>query len=372
MNRGLKRALLSIVVDIADGEEPREDFSEATGLQLQQDQGGAIAELLRRSGLWNGLRTRPFAKIPAPHSRPRVLFVTAIDTEPHAPDPTVVAAGCEEVFATGLRALLALGEFPVYVCTGANWQLPLPEHPRLRAEQFSGPHPAGLASTHMHLLAPVGPGRSNWHIGYQDVIAIGRLFSEGILSTERIISLAGPTATCPRLIRTRLGAATADLTAGECTAAHTRVVSGSAISGRRADNGQLAWLGRYHNQISLLPEGGPARFLSWLQPGARRYSKLGVFVSSLLGAQQFPMNTLCNGGERALLPVGVYEAVMPLDILATPLLRALITSDMESVAALGGLELAEEDLALCSFVCPSKYEFGAILRTALNRIEVEG
>jgi Na+-transporting NADH:ubiquinone oxidoreductase subunit A len=84
------------------------------------------------------------------------------------------------------------------------------------------------------------------------------------------------------------------------------------------------------------------------------------------------MTTTTNGSERAMVPVGSYEKVMPLDILPTQLLRALIVGDTEMAQALGCLELEEEDLALCSYVCSGKYEYGPILRDNLTRIEKEG
>lgn len=73
-----------------------------------------------------------------------------------------------------------------------------------------------------------------------------------------------------------------------------------------------------------------------------------------------------------MVPIGVYERVMPLDLLPTQLLRALIVGDTEQASELGCLELDEEDLALCTFVCPSKFNFGPMLRENLTKIELEG
>lgn len=84
------------------------------------------------------------------------------------------------------------------------------------------------------------------------------------------------------------------------------------------------------------------------------------------------MSTSTQGSPRAMVPIGVYETIMPLDILPTQLLRALIVGDIEAAQNLGALELDEEDLALCSYVCPGKYEYGPILRENLSLIEKEG
>ena len=133
----------------------------------------------------------------------------------------------------------------------------------------------------------------------------------------------------------------------------------------------MAYLGRAHHQVSVIAEGGERRLLRWARPGWDEYSKLGVFAGKLLGRRMHAFSTLRGGGERAILPVGQYEEVTPHDLLMTPLLKALVTSDIELLSQLGALELVEEDLALCTFVCPSKYEFGPILRSVLDRMEDE-
>ena len=84
------------------------------------------------------------------------------------------------------------------------------------------------------------------------------------------------------------------------------------------------------------------------------------------------MDTSTNGSPRAMVPIGSYEKVVPLDVLPTPLLKSLVVGDVEMAIKLGALELDEEDLALCTYVCPGKYEYGPILRDNLDRIFSEG
>ncbi|MNY14628.1 Na(+)-translocating NADH-quinone reductase subunit A [compost metagenome] len=210
-----------------------------------------------------------------------------------------------------------------------------------------------------------------WTINYQDVIAVGKLFTSGQLWTERVVALAGPVVDKPRLLRTRLGASLQELTAGELQAGHNRLISGSVFGGRTA-RGACAYLGRYHLQVSCLREGNDREMLHYLRAGVNKHSVLNVFVSKLMGGKLFPFTTTTNGSPRAMVPVGNYEEVMPLDILATQLLRSLIVGDTEMAQKLGCLELDEEDLALCSYVCAGKYEYGPILRDNLTRIEKEG
>ncbi|MGJ0599534.1 NADH:ubiquinone reductase (Na(+)-transporting) subunit A, partial [Pseudomonas aeruginosa] len=198
-----------------------------------------------------------------------------------------------------------------------------------------------------------------------------KLFTTGQLWTERVIALAGPVVEKPRLVRTRLGANLDELAAGQLQPGNNRLISGSVLGGRTA-HGAYAYLGRYHLQLSCLKEGDQREFLHYLRAGVEKHSLLNVFVSRLLGGKRFAFTTSTNGSPRAMVPVGNYEAVMPLDILPTQLLRYLIVGDTEMAQKLGALELDEEDLALCSYVCAGKYEYGPILRDNLARIEQEG
>ena len=331
----------------------------------------ALVEALVASGLWTALRTRPFSRIPERDSMPAAIFVTAMDTQPLAADPVMAVADQPDALSHGLDALARLTEGKVYLCTAPGVTLPTGSDARIQQESFAGPHPAGLPGTHIHCLEPVSAQKSVWHIGLQDVVALGRTLLDGELYTQRVVALGGPAVTCPRLLRTVLGASIDELTAGELSSGDLRVLSGSVFSGRSA-RGALAFLGRYHSQISVLAEDRSRPFLHYLRPGSEAFSVLPVFLSRLAPKKRFPFTTSANGSARAMVPVGAYEAVMPLDILPTQLLRSLLVGDIETSIALGALELDEEDLALCTFACPGKYEYGPVLRGLLDRIEKEG
>ena len=283
----------------------------------------------------------------------------------------MVIAEQGEAFALGQDLLAKLTRGKLYVCGAAGAELPVGSADNIHAETFAGPHPAGLAGTHIHHLDPVGPGKTVWTVGYQDVIAIGRLFLDGRLYTDRVIALGGPQVREPRLLRSRLGVDIEALCAGELAEGNNRIISGSILGGRRVQGG-TSYLGRYHNQISVLREGTERELLGWLSPGANKHSNLPIYLSKLMPGKLLDMTTTTNGSERAMVPVGSYEDVMPMDVLPTQLLRALIVGDTEMAQALGCLELEEEDLALCTYVCPGKYEYGPILRDNLTRIEKEG
>jgi Na+-transporting NADH:ubiquinone oxidoreductase subunit A len=360
INRGERRVLQSVVVEL-DGDDEQE-FESFTSDRLRE---GLLA-----SGLWTAFRTRPNSLIPPPGASPAALFVTAIDSNPLAADPAVVIARETEAFEQGLRLLSQLGDGPVYVCTTPDAQITCPPEDPFRHATFSGPHPAGLVGTHIHFLHPVSETTTVWHIGYQDVIAIGKFFASGRLCVDRVVALCGPKVQSPRLVTTRLGASTSDLLVGEIEAGNVRVVSGSVLSGHRA-SGWGAYLGRYHNQVAVLAEGSPREFLAFMRPGTDKYSSGRAYVGHLF-KRRFNLSTSQNGSPRAMVSIGSFEEVMPLDILATPLLKALLVGDTESARALGCLELDEEDLALCTFVCNGKYEYGPYLRDNLRDIEANG
>lgn len=372
INRGHQRAFLSIIIELdGDDEETFTSYTPAQAVELDQQQ---VKDNLVASGLWTALRTRPFSKVPAPESQPYALFINAMDTNPLAADPDFVIDGKQEDFILGVQLLSKLPTNGTHLVLGAKDSLGLSGKSygdSVRVSQFHGPHPAGLPGTHIHTLEPAGPNKHIWTINYQDVIAIGKLFATGRLSVERVISLAGPQVVEPRLIKTRIGASLDELLAGELVGNETRVVSGSVLGGRKAE-GVQAFLGRYHLQVTALREGRERPFLGYLSLGANRHSAMGIYISQFFKGRKFPLSTSTQGSDRAMVPIGAYEKIMPLDVLPTQLLRALIVGDIESATNLGALELDEEDLALCSYVCPGKYEYGPILRDNLTRIEKEG
>ena len=379
ISRGDRRALQTVVIELSENERRGsmtdedyavfESFRDKAPATLKRQE---LIDLLVESGLWTTLRTRPFGKVPAIDATPHSIFVTAIDTNPLAPSVEKTLEGKEQDFGNGLLVLARLTEGTTYLCKQAGAKIPASANLGIAIEEFEGPHPAGLPGLHIHLLDPVHREKTAWYIDYQSVISIGRLFLTGKLDVERVISLAGPMVKDPRLLKTRAGASTDALVAGQLRDGEVRVISGSVLSGRQAQGGVHGYLGLRHHQISVLEEGRHREFLGWMMPGSNTFSVLNLFVSRLIPSRRFAFTTNTHGAERAMVPMGSYERVMPMDIQPTYLLRALIVHDIEEAEKLGCLELDEEDLALCTFVCPSKYEYGPILRENLDLIEKEG
>ncbi|RPH21902.1 Na(+)-translocating NADH-quinone reductase subunit A [Buttiauxella warmboldiae] len=369
INRGERRVLQSLVIEVqSDDQVVFERFTPESLAGLPRE---TVQAQLLSSGLWTALRTRPFSKTPQPASVPAAIFVTAIDTNPLAADPQPIIRAHRAMFDAGLTVLSRLTDGKIHVCQASGGKLGGHSVGQIAFNEFAGPHPAGLVGTHIHFLEPVSLQKTVWHLNYQDVIAIGKLFVEGELWTERVIALAGPQVNKPRLIRTRLGASLEALTAGELAAGENRIVSGSVLSGTHAA-GPRAWLGRFHLQVTVLKEGREKELFGWVMPGVDKFSITRTTVGHFLKRKLFNFSTDTNGGERSMVPIGNYERVIPLDILPTMLLRDLLAGDTDSAQALGCLELDEEDLALCTYVCPGKYEYGPVLREVLTRIEQEG
>jgi Na+-transporting NADH:ubiquinone oxidoreductase subunit A len=370
IHRGERRALVSVVVDVdaADGPAQQVKLASWSGRAAAELDSTAVRSLMIESGLWTALRRRPFGHVPPADGSADALFVTATDSRPHAPPPSMVIGARADDFRAGLIALSRLGPKRVYLCTSAGAAIDAPAP--VQVEQFDGPHPSGTVGWHIHCLHPVDMGRHVWHIGYQDVIALGHLVRSGELDVERQITLAGPSVRKPRLLRTRLGASIDELVAGELVDGEHRVISGSVLDGRAASGEASGYLGRYHLQVAALPEGRHREMFGWITPGADKFSVTGSILGAFSRARR-ALTTTVNGGARAMVPIGTYERVLPFDIEPVFLLRALIIKDDQSAQKLGALELEEEDLALATCVCPSKYEYGPLLREALTRIEKE-
>jgi len=369
IHRGERRVLQSVVIRL-EGDRQREftryDVADLPTLTRQ-----AVQAQLLESGLWTALRTRPFSKTPVPGTVPAAIFVTAIDTNPLSADPQPLILAQRQAFDAGLTLLTHLTDGKVHVCQANGGKLGGHSQGKVTFNTFAGPHPAGLPGTHIHFLEAVSLTKQVWHLNYQDVIAIGKLFTTGELYTDRVIALGGPQMRNPRLVRTCLGADINDLLVDETLEGENRHISGSVLSGRHAV-GAHAYLGRFHLQISVVKEGREKELFGWVMPGKEKFSVTRTTLGHFLRNKLFNFSTDTHGGERAMVPIGNYERVMPLDILPTLLLRDLLAGDTDSAQALGCLELDEEDLALCTYVCPGKYEYGPVLREVLTRIEQEG
>lgn len=367
INRGARRKLISVEIAVDGSAAEPLDFSAVGDVNTVE----GLVERLCASGLWTSFRTRPYSKVPDPMTRPAAIYVTAMDTEPLAADPAPIIAAEEKAFVHGLEAIMGLSEGNTYLCQDPDASLPGDTIAGIHVAGFSGPHPAGLAGTHMHFLEPPSASKVVWTIGYQDVIAIGKLLATGRLDPTRVVAICGPMARHPRLVRTVAGASMLELCAEDLNSKkQVRVISGSILSGRMGA-GETAFLGRYARQITLIEEEREQIPLGWIRPMPGKYAVQPV-LGSAFAKKLYALTSNLNGGRRAMVPIGTFERLMPQDYLPTQLLRALLVMDTDTAQALGALELDEEDVALCGFACPAKYEYGVALRDSLTKIEKEG
>ncbi|MEM9060991.1 MAG: Na(+)-translocating NADH-quinone reductase subunit A [Pseudomonadota bacterium] len=367
INRGARRKLISVEIEVEDGAAESVDFSTVGDIATPE----GVVERLSAAGLWTSFRTRPYSRVPEPETRPAAIYVTATDTEPLAANPEPIIREEADVFAEGLKAIAMLSEGKTYLCHGGAEDFPGHDVPGVEAVGFSGPHPAGLAGTHMHFLEPPRDNKTVWTIGYQDVLMIGRLMRTGRYDASCVVALAGPVCARPRLVRTVAGASMPDLSVGDVPPdLLVRMISGSVLSGRMGE-GPDAYLGRYARQITLIEEDRKQIPMGWIRPMPGKYAVQPV-LGSAWTKRLFSLTSNLNGGRRAMVPIGTFEQLMPQDFLPTQLLRALLVLDTDQAQALGALELDEEDLGLVGFACPAKYEYGLALRDCLTRIEKEG
>lgn len=356
INRGEKRKFLSLEIEIDQNEE----FIEFDTNQNPKD-------LLINSGLFNSFRTRPFNRTPRSNDVPDCIFINACDTNPLSTDPHHIISLNKDEFDAGVNFISSLFNSPTHLTYQDN-NIDY-TYDNVESHMFSGPHPAGLVSTHISAIYPVDIQRSVWTIGYQEVISIGYLLKNKTLRTHKNIAIAGESVFKPSLLSSRIGANLDELTAGKIDD-DSRIISGSVLFGHDAKDA-MSYLGFYDNQVSVISNMPNDIFMNWLMPGKTLHSKLNVFISSFIKPKKFTFNTSINGGNRAIVPVGSYEEIIPLDILVTQLLKALVVSDIEVATDLGMLELTAEDLALATYVCPSKYDYCSILMDNLNKVYEE-
>ncbi|MEK9649845.1 MAG: NADH:ubiquinone reductase (Na(+)-transporting) subunit A [Gammaproteobacteria bacterium] len=354
INRGEKRKFLSIVIE-QNGDT---DF-------IEFNQSGY--DLLIESGFINFFRTRPFNRVPDVGSKPEMIFVNACNSNPLSVDPNNLIHLEQTSFNNGLQGLLDIFNTKV-ICSysASNFAKDLDS---VSYHQFSGPHPAGLVSTHIHFISPVSLHKTHWTISYQDVIALGKLIHSKKIYSDRIISLGGEGFIETGLVKTVLGADLTELCSGNLKS-NSRLISGSVLYGLTAlDPNQ--YLGYYDNQISCIPDESNDIFMNWAMPGKSLHSKMNTFLSSFIKPKKYIFNTSLNGGHRSIVPLPAYDEVMPLNILPIQLLKALATYDIELSVKLGALELAPEDMGLLSYVCPSKYDYQSLLQENLDLIYKE-
>lgn len=365
--RGEKRKVLEVRI-LADSQQRHEDFGVSEPSTLNRE---TIIQKLLKSGAWPVIRQRPFDVVANPAQEPKAIFVSAFDSAPLAPDMDLVVRNHGADFQTGLDALAKLTKGKVHL--GVSDRTAAREFLDAKGvvrRTFSGPHPAGNVGVQIHAVSPINKGELVWTVGVQDVILIGRLFRQGKLDASRVVAVTGSEARNPKYVRTVIGAPMKDIVGK--VEGKVRVISGNCLTG---DNvGADGYLGFYHTQVTLLPEGDEPKFFitdGWAAPGFDKFSANRSFPTWLMPGKKFAPDTNQNGEERAFVMSGQYEQVFPFDIYPVHLLKAILVNDIEQMEKLGLYEVAPEDFALCEFVCTSKINSQSIVRDGLDALKKE-
>lgn len=362
ITRGDRRKLLEIVVE-KNGDEFI-DFGKSDPASLSR---GKIKKTLLISGLWPAVRQRPYHIVAHPNDVPKAIFISGFDTAPLAPDYNFIMDNSSAtLFRSGINALKKLTDGKINLVLngkGDSSEL-LKKAAEVEISHFSGPHPAGNVGVHIHHLDPINKGEIAWFVNLQDVVAIGRLFEEGIYNHERIIALTGSEVLHPQYYKVHSGASISDLVKDNVKAVNLRYISGNVLTGARVEPD--GYIGYYDSQVTVIPEGDYYEFFGWMMPGIDKFSFSKTFASSLIPQKSFSLDTNLHGGERAFVMTGQYEKVVPMDIYPMQLLKAILAEDIDLMENLGIYEIAEEDFALCEFICPSKIEIQSIVRKGLD------
>ncbi len=361
INRGERRRILEIVVEI-DNNNIFEEFKKGEPSKMSKDE---IISNILKSGAWPFVRQRPYGIVANPNDLPISIHISGFDSAPLAPDMDFILQNQVEDFQAGVNALRKLTEGKVHLNLNAeNTASPLLKVTNVETVQFSGPHPAGNVGIQIHHIEPINKGDVVWVINPQDVVIIGRLFNSGKFDVTRTIALAGSEVSKPQYYVTKVGASISPIIKNNIEGTNNRFISGNVLTGKKiAANG---YIGFYDSLVTVIPEGDEFEFIGWVLPGLKKLSVSRTFLSWLTPNKKYRLDTNLHGGERAFVMSDEYEKVLPMDILPVQLLKAILVNDIDQMEQLGIYEIVEEDFALCEFVCTSKIEVQAMLRTGIE------
>jgi Na+-transporting NADH:ubiquinone oxidoreductase subunit A len=325
-----------------------------------------ILSLLLSSGVWPALKQRPYNIIADPDKTPKSIFISAFDTAPLAPDYDFLIKGSENEFQTGINALSRLTPGAVHINISDEFPASsaFSQAQNARINYFRGPHPAGNVGIQIHRIDPVNKGEVVWTVAPQEVVMIGRLFLNGIYDASRVVALTGSEVLKTRYYKLTGGACVMSIADKNVTEGCHRYISGNVLTGTVID--PTGYIGYYDSQVTVIPEGFESEFLGWAMPGFGKFSMSRTFFSWLTPRREFRVNTNMNGGHRAFVATGIYEKVLPMKIYPMQLFKAILVEDIDLMEKLGIYEIAEEDVALCEYACPSKTDLQDLVRKGLD------
>ena len=362
VTRGERRKILEIVVE-SDGKNEYEEFGAADPGNLDREQ---IVKKIQDAGLWPSIRQRPYAVIARSQSEPKAIFISGFDTAPLSPDMDFVVKGNNSAFQTGINVLNKLTAGEVHLSLHADYPADdvFTRASGVRLHYFKGPHPAGNPGVQIHHIDPVNKDEVVWYVQPPEVIMIGRLFEQGIYEASKVIAVTGSEVKKPRYFKVLSGTSIEPYVLNNVNPGELRYISGNALTGSKIN--KIGYLGYYDSQLTVLPEGNYYEIFGWMMPGFKKFSVSRSFPSWLMPGKEYKVDTNLKGGVRPFVQTGEYEKVLPMNIYPMHLLKAILVDDIEKMEQLGIYEVAEEDFALCEFVCPSKIEIQSIIRQGID------
>ncbi len=371
VKRGEKRKLLEIVV-LADKKNDYESFEKFSQAEVGKLDRATIVEQLCKSGVWPQLIQRPFGIVAHPTDEPKAIFISAFDSHPLAPDLAFTLKGQENYFQAGIDILqkLTKGEVHLNVDATAEVSDVFNKAEHVEINEFSGPHPAGNVGIQIHHLDPIAKGEVAWTISPYGVTQIGKLFVEGKYDASKLIAITGSQVRTPAYGEVLSGACVDKVLDDQLRSGKNRIITGNVLTGESI--GQKGYLGYYDQQLTVIIEGDEYEFIGWMKPTINKPSvhRAWGLLSFLNGSgKEYVVNTNTNGEPRAFVETGVFEKVLPMDILPTHLIKAIMAEDYDDMEALGIFEIIEEDLALCEFVDVSKHNIQQIVRRGIELVK---
>ena len=315
--------------------------------------------------MWPFITQRPFNKVANPSDSPKSIIVSLANTGPLAVDYNLTLASNKDSIISALVNLKKMTEGNLFVAVNPGEFSYLSDLDFIDIVQVEGPHPAGNVGVILNHISPISSKEIVWTVQGHHLPILGKLFSDGIFDPTMTINLSGPVVSNPSYFKSRIGASLESHCKGNLSTDKVRVISGDVLTGKQSMmNG---YLGFYHSSISVIEESFDRSFIGWLHPGgASKYSVFNAYLGS--NKSPYSFTTLQNGSHRAFVPIEAWEKVFPMDIYINALARSIEANDFEEMEQLGIYECDEEDVALCSFVCPSKTDVGAIIRKGLDTV----
>lgn len=368
INRGEKRAILEVVIECDDSIEYT-TISKPSMDSTREE----LMMYLAKNGVLPLIKRRPYNTLVAMDEVPRDIFISTFDTSPLALDMSYIASGNEAYMQAAVDLFSKLTTGNVYFgMDGNKMDATNPFTTVTGAEKvwFKGAHPAGNVGVQIHHIAPIKQGDVVWTLGVQQMITIGKLILDEKYDASRVIGLVGDTLNTPKYVKTISGANVAEVVENDIVKDNVRIISGTVLTGEKKERTQF--INEFENKLTVIEEGDYYEMFGWLLPIKPRPSISNTFITKFIPDMQFSADSNTHGENRAFVMTGQYEKVLPMDIYMQILMKSIVTEDYDKMMGLGILELVEEDVALCEFVCTSKQPLQQILRKGLTFVQEQG